>query len=223
MGIKILLNWTRALFLVMTVGLGLSLDVSGQATVTTDKDDYSPGMYVVNTGSGWQPGETVSFQFEEEPKPATCVNPHDLVAVADAEGNIYNDQFLVKENHLGVTFTLTATGLTSGRTAVTVFTDDEESLEPRAGKWKGGQPVSINGKNGSFAPGVYTVKFGTASPFSASPTGTADKNGNYASLGGITTPSHPIGTVNVVVSPLRIPKGNLLISDLGSVGRDFPV
>jgi hypothetical protein len=89
----------------------------------TDKDDYSPGMYVIITGTGWQAGETVSFHFDEEPKPSTCVNPHDLTAVADANGNIYNDQFLVKENHLGVTFTLTATGQSSGLVATTVFTD----------------------------------------------------------------------------------------------------
>ena len=100
----------------------------GQATVMTDKDDYQPGNYVIITGSGWQPGETVSFHFEEEPKPATCVNPHDLIAVADSNGNIYNNQFLIKENHLGVKFTLTATGQMSGLTAITNFTDATWSL-----------------------------------------------------------------------------------------------
>ncbi|MFN4000433.1 YDG domain-containing protein, partial [Algoriphagus sp.] len=196
MGIKILLNWTRTLFLVMTVGLsmGVSLDVVGQATVETDKDDYAPGMYVVITGSGWQPGETVSFHFDEDPKPDTCVNPHDLVAVADAEGNIFNDEFLVKENHLGVTFTLTATGLTSGRTAVTVFTDAEEKVEPRAGTWQGGQTVKITGKKKSFSGGGgYTVTFGTASSVSAN-------RKDETELNQITTPAHPVGTVDVVIS-----------------------
>jgi hypothetical protein len=95
----------------------------GQATVMTDKDDYQPGNYVFITGSGWQPGETVTLHFDEEPKPSTCMLPHDLTAVADANGNIYNNQFLVKENHLGVKFTLTATGQSSGLTATTIFTD----------------------------------------------------------------------------------------------------
>ncbi|MFN3760337.1 MAG: MBG domain-containing protein, partial [Algoriphagus aquaeductus] len=125
MGKKILLHWTRLLVLVMTIGLSgmISQESWGQATVKTDREDYQPGDYVKITGSGWQPGETVSFHFEEDPKPTTCVNPHDLVAIADENGNIYNDQFLIRENHLGVTFTLTAAGQSSGLVATTVFTD----------------------------------------------------------------------------------------------------
>ncbi|WP_313808439.1 hypothetical protein, partial [Flavobacterium sp.] len=92
-------------------------------TIETDKPDYQPGEYVVITGTGWQPGETVSLDFHEDPVPSTCLLPHDMVAVADEFGNIYNNQFLVKLNHLGVTFTLTATGQSSGFTAQTIFTD----------------------------------------------------------------------------------------------------
>ncbi|SFO66656.1 hypothetical protein SAMN04488519_1111, partial [Algoriphagus ornithinivorans] len=95
----------------------------GQATVTTDKDDYAPGEYVIITGTGWQPGERVDFHFEETPKPETCSNSHDNYAIADPNGNIYYDGFLIKINHLGVHFVLTATGESSGRTAVTEFTD----------------------------------------------------------------------------------------------------
>jgi hypothetical protein len=107
----------------LTLCLLLMGSAVGQATVMTDKSDYSPGMYVIITGTGWQPGETVTFQFEEDPKPSTCILPHDLTAVADASGNIYNNQFLIKENHLGVTFTLTAKGTSSGLVATTIFTD----------------------------------------------------------------------------------------------------
>ncbi|WP_460389948.1 MBG domain-containing protein, partial [Algoriphagus aestuariicola] len=115
---------TRLLFLVLTLGLGLlSLNAMGQATVTTDKLDYIPGEYVIITGAGWQPGETVTLHIAEDPKPATCILPHDMTAVADANGNIYNDQMLIKENHLGVAFVLTATGQSSGLTATTTFTD----------------------------------------------------------------------------------------------------
>jgi hypothetical protein len=95
----------------------------GQATVTTDKDDYAPGEYVIITGTGWEPGEKVEFHFEETPKPETCSNSHDNFAIADGNGNIYYAGFLIKENHIGVHFVLTATGLTSERTAVTEFTD----------------------------------------------------------------------------------------------------
>lgn len=105
-------------------------ETSFEATVTTDKDDYYPGEYVRITGSGWLPGETVFFTFEETPKPATCVNSHDIFAIADADGNIYNDQFLIKENHIGVSFVLTAKGQLSNHIAVTTFTDGTWTLSP---------------------------------------------------------------------------------------------
>ncbi|WP_026837735.1 HYR domain-containing protein [Gillisia sp. JM1] len=114
--------------------IGFLLAFSGWAqTVTTDKLDYAPGEYVIITGTGWEPGELVDFTFEETPKPETCVNSHDIFAIADAIGNIYNDQFLIKENHLGVSFVLTATGQISGRTAVTEFTDANVRVKTSSG------------------------------------------------------------------------------------------
>lgn len=95
----------------------------GQATVTTDKEDYAPGEYVIISGSGWLPGETVTLHFDETPKPATCLLPHDMTAVADSNGTIFNNLFLIKDNHLGVAFVLTATGQTSGLIATRNFTD----------------------------------------------------------------------------------------------------
>jgi hypothetical protein len=123
----------RQLLLLPVLLLLITCNVFGQtssstsntsvATVATDKDDYAPGEYVIITGSGWEPGERVNFTFEETPKPETCVNSHDNHAIADANGNIYYDGFLIKINHLGVHFVLTATGLSSGRVAKTEFTD----------------------------------------------------------------------------------------------------
>ncbi|MDX1544282.1 MAG: hypothetical protein R3214_10075 [Christiangramia sp.] len=109
--------------------LALAQTDGTSATVTTDKADYSPGEYVIITGSGWIPGETVSFIFEETPKPETCVNSHDYNTLVDAQGDIYYDQFLIKQNHLGVHFLLTATGQTSGYIAQTEFTDANSKLE----------------------------------------------------------------------------------------------
>ena len=37
------------------------------ATIKTDKDDYAPGEFAVITGSGWQPNETVTLLFQEDP------------------------------------------------------------------------------------------------------------------------------------------------------------
>ncbi|MEP6262469.1 MAG: MBG domain-containing protein, partial [Gillisia sp.] len=96
--------------------------------VMTDKDDYAPGEYVIITGTGWKPGERVDFTFEETPKPETCVNSHDNFAIADANGNIYYDGFLIKPNHVGVAFELTATGQSSGLIATAFFTDANSSV-----------------------------------------------------------------------------------------------
>ena len=73
------------MLLCVTTAVGLKAQT---ATIVTDKDDYLPGEYVIITGTGWTPGETVNLHFDEDPKPATCVLPHDLVIVADVNGNI---------------------------------------------------------------------------------------------------------------------------------------
>ena len=89
-------------------------------TVSTDKDDYAPGQTVTITGSGWLPGETVVMVLTENP--VVC-NPRTLTSVADSIGNFVNTDFSPEVHHLGVEFTLVATGSTSGFTAQTTFTD----------------------------------------------------------------------------------------------------
>jgi hypothetical protein len=99
--------------------------VAQSATVTTDKADYAPGTIVTITGSGWQPGETVTLSFVESP----LIDTHpDLTAVADDNGNIFNNQFSPDEHDINITFTLTATGGTSGLQAQTTFTDAAPTL-----------------------------------------------------------------------------------------------
>jgi hypothetical protein len=95
------------------------------ATVTTDKPDYSPGEIVMITGSGWEPGEAVTLFLHEEPIVDPNVDPDSWLEpspVADLDGNIYAE-FIVQPNDVGVTFTLTAAGLSSGLTAQMTFTD----------------------------------------------------------------------------------------------------
>ena len=90
------------------------------ATVATQHLDYAPGQTVVITGSGWEPGEAVVIELHEDP----MLDPDRLLtAVADANGDIFNHDFLVDTNDQGVRFTLTATGLLSGQTAQTTFSD----------------------------------------------------------------------------------------------------
>jgi hypothetical protein len=66
-------------------------------------------------------GETVTLHFDETP--TVCINGHNRTTVADANGDIFYDQFYFIDSHLGVTFLVTATGLSSGLTAQTTFTD----------------------------------------------------------------------------------------------------
>ncbi len=90
------------------------------ATVATQYPDYAPGQTVVISGSGWQPGETVAIMLHEDP--TMCPN-RQLTAMADANGDIRDDEFVVDQHDIGVTFTVMATGLSSGLTAQTTFTD----------------------------------------------------------------------------------------------------
>src|SRR6266568_1093274 len=60
-------------------------ELYGFATVKTDHADYTPGSVVTITGSGWQPGETVTLSFLEVP----YYDSHPtLTVVADANGHI---------------------------------------------------------------------------------------------------------------------------------------
>jgi len=102
--------------------IGLRLDTSvGGATVTTDRLDYPPGDTVTITGTGWQPGETVSFLLNEDPEPTHAL--YNWTTIASDSGTIFDRSFVPNESHLGVTFRLDATGVTSGRSATRDFTD----------------------------------------------------------------------------------------------------
>src|SRR5947199_8420756 len=74
------------------------------ATVATDKPDYAPGQTVVMTGSGWEPGETVNLVLYEDP---AVDPPLQLTAVADANGDFMNADFLVDVFDRGVTLPMT--------------------------------------------------------------------------------------------------------------------
>ena len=90
------------------------------ATIETDKDDYTPGETVTMFGSGWEPFETIELLLQEQPN--VC-NDRVFIAVADASGEVLNDDFMVEWHDFHVSFLLTATGRSSGLTAQTTFTD----------------------------------------------------------------------------------------------------
>src|SRR5439155_379800 len=90
------------------------------ATVTSDHPDFHPGQTVTITGSGWEPDETFVMVMQEDPP----LDPDlALTSVADSNGDFTNTDFTVDVFDLGVTFTLTAAGRSSGQTAETTFTD----------------------------------------------------------------------------------------------------
>ncbi|HEY1213156.1 MAG TPA: MBG domain-containing protein, partial [Bryobacteraceae bacterium] len=88
------------------------------ATITTDKSDYPPGTTVNISGSGWQPGETVTLTLVESPLYDTH-GPY--TAVADSNGNIFNNQFATDAHDANIRFYLTAKGSVSQ--AQMTFTD----------------------------------------------------------------------------------------------------
>jgi hypothetical protein len=98
-------------------------DVSGESsagaralrnvTMQTDKSDYQTGEVIVITGSGWDPGETVTLLLQEEPK---IHADRKVSVVADAFGAIFDNQFTQDAHDKPVAFRLIAKGESSGLT-----------------------------------------------------------------------------------------------------------
>ncbi len=165
------------------------------ATVMTDQADYAPGTIVTITGSGWQPGETVTLSLVESP----LVDTHpDLTAVADADGNIVNNQFSPDSHDLAITFTLTATGNSSGLQAQTTFTDNKNVTVAFAGIGSGSVTSNPAGiicaDTGGAASGTCIFAFGntaqvtlTATPTNPYTIGAWTVPANYAINSGCAT------------------------------------
>jgi len=184
------------------------------ATVNTDKDDYQPGDSVIVTGTGWQPGETVSLLFHEDVDPP--IHPDKtFTAVADSDGRIVNRDYLIDDEDLNVRFTLQATGLSSGKTAQATFTDavsfqgitaGAQTPDPIApgGSATYGVTVQFNGNNTptcSVSLSVSGLPTGAAGSFSPNPVlspGGADQNTTLT----ITTNAGttPVGTTTATIT-----------------------
>lgn len=79
-----------------------------------------PAPLLAISGSGWQPGETVSLVLRDLSQPGL---DQTFSATADAAGDIFNDQFSPDVRPAPVTFLLTALGNSSGLKAQARFTD----------------------------------------------------------------------------------------------------
>src|SRR5262249_2859154 len=96
-------------------------------TLTTDHPDYSPGSTVIITGTGFQPGETVSVQVTHNPTccdDSTAPEHQPWFVTADASGNFVTTwliPFALDEG--GAPLIATAIGQSSNLTASAPFTD----------------------------------------------------------------------------------------------------
>jgi hypothetical protein len=126
---------------------------STSATVSTDKPDYPPFDTVTVSGTGWQPGETVSLLFHETPQ-----NHQDrtITAVADGSGNIRNRDYSTDDLSLNVSIALTATGQTSGRVATVTFTDGPCVGTVNVGP-QNPTPIAANGSGAGAASATFPV------------------------------------------------------------------
>src|SRR5438876_5009495 len=162
------------------------------ATVATDKADYAPGENVVITGSGWEPGETVVLILHEDPE----LDPDlQLTAFANENGDFTNTDFTVDVFDIGVTFTLTATGSSSGLTEQMTFTDAPGSCGN--GTIETGEQCdlgsALNGAPGSCCKNNCTfVSAGAACTDDANPCTLDQCNGTSA------TCQHPVGNAGTV-------------------------
>ena len=108
--------------------------IYGFATLKTDKEDYAPEQTVTISGSGWEPGETVSFLLTEVPE---THEDHVWSTTADESGSILDTSFAPEWHDQGVRFYLTATGSLSEAQAT--FTDGTptrittSSMSPNSG------------------------------------------------------------------------------------------
>jgi hypothetical protein len=136
------------------------------ATIKTDKDDYAPGELAVITGSGWQPGEEVTLIFQEDP---AVHDDYSFAVTADANGNIYWDQWAPEEHDFGVRFYLTAEDRQSR--AQTTFTDGGFRLRAGTGSSFTASYLIYPGTTNSCA--VVPPPAGTTGPMAAAVTSVA--------------------------------------------------
>jgi hypothetical protein len=154
------------------------------ATVETDLDDYPPGFTVNLQGRGWAPNEIVRLAMSESPDTRDDVSKD---VQADSTGAFALQFYEVQEADLGVTFTLTATGQTSGSVAIATFTDGSLQLQPNPTP----NPFSPNGDGQadnltitarSQGQGPVTNVFVSVRPLGASVSGSALKRFSVGTL-----------------------------------------
>jgi len=104
----------------LTAVAAIGTDPTTGASIETDLDDYAPGGTVTLVGRGWAPNETVHLVMTEEPDNHADVERE---VQTDDNGTFTIQFYEVQESDIGVRFTLTGTGATSGSKVTVQFTD----------------------------------------------------------------------------------------------------
>jgi hypothetical protein len=121
---QIFTRLTLAFMLFLTL---CAFKAQGQATIKTDLLDYPPGSTAIITGTGFQPGETVTMQVVHVDGDSLGTDPsyhQPFTAIADGSGNISSSWFVPNDGDaLGANFKLSAEGGSSGLYAEWFFTD----------------------------------------------------------------------------------------------------
>jgi uncharacterized repeat protein (TIGR01451 family) len=102
-----------------TVALATSSTEDG-LSITTDKDDYSPGDTVWFAGAGWPANDTLDIRLDDEP---ATHEPHLWWVPVSEDGTFRDSTYVVDVGDVGVTFTLAATSRSTGRSLTVSFTD----------------------------------------------------------------------------------------------------
>ena len=133
---KVTLLFIVCAALLAVPGAAVVAQTSPGPTIQSDKADYKPGELVTLTGSGWQPGEVVHINVNDN---QTQPWSRDVDVTADASGNI-TDQFQLPTTFAAL-YNVTATGATSG-TATTTFSDGNIDVTPTRVPTTGFQTVT---------------------------------------------------------------------------------
>jgi hypothetical protein len=108
-------------------------------TIASDKPDYAPGSTVTLTGTGWTPDTSVHITINDT-RGKTWQRQVDVPV--DGQGDIV-DVFSLPSTFVAE-YDVTATGLQTGRTATTTFTDASADIDQCANGGVGQTPESCN-------------------------------------------------------------------------------
>jgi CSLREA domain-containing protein len=149
MGSKVTLLLIVCAVLIAVPGAAGLAQVTGTTpvpTIQSDKADYPPSDTVILTGSGWQPGETVNINVNDDENQTWNRN---VDVIADENGNV-RDEFVLPDWFVA-TYSVTATGA-SGAIATSTFTDAQLPSRGCTGPPSGPALITVSTTADQFDP-----------------------------------------------------------------------